>query len=117
MTRFKSSKIIYMLLAIAIIIFAGAMFRIHNDEGIYSAQGQASAAAIAVNVSMSPASTPTIKPATTTSTPPSSPTPTTDALNLPIPFTPQAPTGNWDELHNEACEEAGAIMAKCISDR
>jgi hypothetical protein len=103
-----------MLLAIAIIIFAGAMFRIHNDEGIYSAQGQASAAAIAVNVSMSPASTPTIKPATTTtSTPPStSPNPpTTDALNLPIPFTPQAPTGNWDELHNEACEEAGAIMA------
>lgn len=32
-------------------------------------------------------------------------------LNLPIPFTPQAPTGNWDLLHNEACEEAGAIMA------
>jgi hypothetical protein len=27
-----------------------------------------------------------------------------------VPFTPQAPTGNWDELHNEACEEASAIM-------
>ncbi len=27
-----------------------------------------------------------------------------------IPFTPQAPTANWDELHNEACEEASAIM-------
>lgn len=30
---------------------------------------------------------------------------------LPVPFTPQAPTGNWDELHNEACEEASALMA------
>ncbi len=33
------------------------------------------------------------------------------SLLLPVPFTPQAPTANWDELHNEACEEAGAIMA------
>lgn len=31
-------------------------------------------------------------------------------LSLKVPFTPQAPTGNWDELHNEACEEASAIM-------
>jgi hypothetical protein len=33
------------------------------------------------------------------------------SLLLPVPFTPQAPTANWDELHNEACEEAVAIMA------
>jgi len=31
-------------------------------------------------------------------------------LLLHVPFTPQAPTANWDELHNEACEEAGALM-------
>lgn len=30
---------------------------------------------------------------------------------LPVPFTPQAPTGNWDTIHNEDCEEASAIMA------
>lgn len=30
---------------------------------------------------------------------------------LSVPFTPQAPTANWDELHNEACEEASAIIA------
>lgn len=30
---------------------------------------------------------------------------------LAVPFTAQAPTANWDELHNEACEEASAIMA------
>jgi len=33
------------------------------------------------------------------------------SLNLPVPFTPQAPTANWDQLHDEACEEASAIMA------
>lgn len=32
-------------------------------------------------------------------------------LKLTVPFTSQAPTANWDELHNEACEEASLIMA------
>lgn len=35
----------------------------------------------------------------------------TATLLLKVPFTAQAPTGNWDELHNEACEEASALMA------
>lgn len=47
------------------------------------------------------------------------PTPTTLPTNYllpatllhPVPFTPQAPTANWDALHNEACEEASVIMA------
>jgi hypothetical protein len=33
---------------------------------------------------------------------------------LSVPFTPQAPTANWDELHNEACEEASALMANAF---
>ncbi len=33
------------------------------------------------------------------------------SILLPVPFTPQAPTANWDILHNEDCEEAGSIMA------
>lgn len=32
-------------------------------------------------------------------------------LNLPIPFTSQAPTANWDLAHNQDCEEASALMA------
>ena len=32
-------------------------------------------------------------------------------LNLPIPFTSQAPTADWDLVHNEDCEEASAVMA------
>ncbi len=46
---------------------------------------------------------------------PNSPAPAEpNTLNLAIPFTAQAPTGNWDELHNEACEEASAIMANAF---
>ncbi len=58
-----------------------------------------------------PSTTPpaTSTPNTTTTPKPSSSIPTSFALK--VPFTPQAPTANWDELHNEACEEASAIMA------
>ena len=31
-------------------------------------------------------------------------------INLAVPFTPQAPYANWDEFHEEACEEASLLM-------
>ncbi|MBI2415955.1 MAG: C39 family peptidase [Candidatus Kerfeldbacteria bacterium] len=34
-----------------------------------------------------------------------------DSINLDIPFTAQAPHGNWELPYQEACEEASAIMA------
>lgn len=34
------------------------------------------------------------------------------AVDLSVPFTVQAPFAKWDDLHNEACEEAVLIMAK-----
>ncbi len=39
------------------------------------------------------------------------------SLALKVPFTPQAPTANWDELHNEACEEASVIMANAYFNK
>ena len=32
------------------------------------------------------------------------------AIDLSVPFTAQAPFAKWDELHNEACEEAAVVM-------
>lgn len=32
------------------------------------------------------------------------------SVNWDVPFTPQAPLANWDELHEEACEEASVLM-------
>lgn len=39
-----------------------------------------------------------------------SPSPSLE-VNLPVPFTVQAPHGNWDLPYQEACEEAAALMA------
>lgn len=59
-------------------------------------------------------------PATPTPTPLSSPTPATEnngVLLLDVPFGSQAPYANWDDLHNEACEEAAMIMADAYFSR
>jgi hypothetical protein len=58
----------------------------------------------------SPTVTPSVAP-----TPANQPSPTPTALpeevNLNVPFTPQAPTANWDATHEETCEEASLLMA------
>ncbi len=33
-----------------------------------------------------------------------------EEVNWPVPFTPQAPTANWDPVHEDACEEASVAM-------
>ncbi len=60
-----------------------------------------------------PSTTPSPPPATGGGAPATS-TPVAQnpkTLNLPVPFMSQAPTANWDQLHNEACEEAVSYMA------
>jgi len=40
------------------------------------------------------------------------------ALNRTVPFTSQAPTGKWDQHHEEYCEEASALMVgRYLHDR
>lgn len=43
---------------------------------------------------------------------PDEPEPLPTELNLALPFTSQAPTGNWDPLHEDACEEASFYMVQ-----
>lgn len=63
-----------------------------------------------------PIPTPTPEPSPTPVqpivTPPASTTGPTQpvTLNLAVPFTSQAPTGVWDALHEDACEEASIYM-------
>ncbi|MGI6103551.1 MAG: C39 family peptidase [Patescibacteria group bacterium] len=63
------------------------------------------------------ASQPLTPPATVTSPPEPvalTPEPTIalpSSLNLAVPFTSQAPHGNWDAAHEEYCEEASLLMA------
>lgn len=35
-----------------------------------------------------------------------------DRIKISVPFTSQAPLGNWDQFHEEACEETTLIMLK-----
>ena len=51
------------------------------------------------------------KPSATATSSTSSPQTNPATFSLKVPFTPQAPTGNWDKEHNDACEEASALMA------
>ncbi len=47
---------------------------------------------------------------TPTPAPAPAPLPILDSTDMAIPFTPQAPTANWDAFHEEACEEASSLM-------
>ena len=65
-----------------------------------------------------PAPSPVVQatPAVSPSPPPPSPprpveSPVRSPVNLPVPFGSQAPYAVWDDLHNEACEEAAMLMA------
>lgn len=39
-----------------------------------------------------------------------------DEIFIKVPFTSQAPFANWDQYHEEACEEASVIMLKYYLD-
>lgn len=44
-------------------------------------------------------------------------TPIPEEVNWEVPFTSQAPKGNWDAVHEEACEEATILMAQKYFDK
>ena len=100
MSKIKISKFT-ILFAVAAIIFVVISFYYINNRmpQVMNYHDQAGQTAVTTQ-NGSPASQ---KPALTPPGPVS--------LNLPIPFTSQAPTGNWDQVHNEDCEEATALMA------
>ena len=100
----KKSKFIAIFFVVAI-IFAALAFRSNNSPTPTSTVTPTPTAKITTTTPETV--TPQPKAGQPSAETPENPT----SLNLPIPFTPQAPTGNWDLLHNEACEEASAIMA------
>lgn len=42
--------------------------------------------------------------------------PLPSSFNLAVPFTSQAPFANWDETHEETCEEASVLMVDAFYD-
>jgi hypothetical protein len=98
MSNFKISKFTVVFFFLAIIFVVAAFYYINtNTPRVPNYNNQAGSLAhkspvLPVPVSVASNTTPSL-------------------LNLPIPFTSQAPTGNWDTVHNEDCEEAVSVMA------
>ena len=97
--RKNNSKLLIVVLVLTIAVVTSLFLVFSEDEE----------ATIVLNPNSSPAEIQT--PETSSETQEEEPTPTPSEVLLTVPFTPQAPTANWDELHNEACEEASSIMA------
>jgi hypothetical protein len=104
MPNLKISKFSIIFLIVAVIFAAAALYYInskvpqvinYNDQAGQSSTTTGSGS-LASQIQSSQASSTPNQPA---------------VLNLPIPFTSQAPTGNWDTVHNEDCEEATSLMA------
>lgn len=93
------------VIIIGIILLAGAFGAIFFIKNHYAVESVNWDEAVNKNYLLSQQSY-TDNSATTS---PLSRLPTT--ILLKAPFTPQAPTGNWDTIHNEDCEEASALMA------
>lgn len=80
-----------------------------NDESraSSSAATRSSAAQTASSVAPSPV------PSAAASSRPAAVTPPSGSVaTLAVPFAPQAPFANWDELHEETCEEVSLIMVR-----
>jgi len=109
MTNLKKIKIYSFSFILAIIILVVAIYYFNSKIPsviIDNDQVNDSATTAENSGPISEVKTPTAEPEVVAPAPKAP-----SLLNLLIPFTPQAPTANWDLLHNEACEEAGAIMA------
>jgi hypothetical protein len=96
MKRFKFFGIVIILAVIA----GAAVFYIRYHYGLNKLTLENSQPIVVDSGNPPPVAT-SVKSSTT---PPST-------LLLKVPFTPQAPTANWDQVHNEDCEEAVSVMA------
>ncbi len=95
----NNSKLLILVLVLTIAVITSLVLIFSEDEG--------TSITLIPDSSQSAKQTPEIVPVT----PEVTPAPIPSEVLLSVPFTPQAPTANWDELHNEACEEASSIMA------
>lgn len=89
------------MLGVSFLIFAGTIF------WIYTTTKTAGDGDILVKEEFVP-TTSTI----TTTEPANADTPLPEKAYVKVPFTTQAPKANWDEIHEETCEEASLIMMK-----
>ena len=98
----KSSFTIIIIIVLGIVIIGGSFFVWKKmDDGII--RELIPSAQVYKSVSPTPSPIQSLLLATSYILP--------SEINLAIPFTVQAPNANWDEVHQEFCEEAAILMA------
>ncbi len=98
----KTSTIVVMALLVIIAVFGWSFFHNSNpDSEIINIHGPTPSGSSSQSLTTSPSAKPS-----------SSPIPSTFSKKvISVPFTVQAPYGNWDDLHEEMCEEGTLVMA------
>lgn len=117
MARFEAaSSKEYLLISVFIGVILGLIFMLAGFLWFYFSNGQNDQPErpllpgmyLSPAPSREPTLTPTVTPLVSFSPVVS---PTEDSVNISVDFVSQAPYRVWDEVHNEACEEANIIMA------
>lgn len=97
--NYEKSKLIFILTAAIILTIIAVIFINRHYQSII------------VDVPVFNHITPSVVSQFNSTSSPNSSIQLPNSLLLKVPFTPQAPTANWDASHNEDCEEASAVMA------
>jgi hypothetical protein len=103
----KSHLTLYIISAAAVAAVAVAQIRQHYQTVVVDVPQFEHQ----VPASSTPAAQPVSPAKPQTENPPVAQPGLKSSMLLSVPFTPQAPTANWDTIHNEDCEEASSIMA------
>lgn len=100
-------KKLLILVGFLIIVLVGGYF---INQRYY--KNTASKIAFSPSLNISPSPTPNPTPTPTSESKPSPSAIPSSYLIQNFPFQPQAPFANWDQLHDEACEEAAVILVQ-----
>lgn len=103
-------KIIILVSGLVIILAAGYLIDKKFIQDQTPPSPRPTALSPSSSISVEPSPTPSPSPSFQTTTLPNS------YLIDGFPFQPQAPFANWDETHDEACEEAAIILVKWWHD-
>ncbi|MFA6492617.1 MAG: C39 family peptidase [Patescibacteria group bacterium] len=98
-----NKRFFYLLFSFVIVLAIGAFVNVKYSKNLSNVTP---ASTLTVKISSSPSAS---LPSSALPTPTSTQTPNSYLIEN-FPFQSQAPDANWDELHDEACEEASLIL-------
>lgn len=109
------AAIIAIVVLIGLFVFhqlASSMSIVPADQDYVLATFSPTPGQVARALDVVPAESRAIPQPATSPSPSPKQSPIPDSYTLKVPFTSQAPAGNWDAMHEDACEEASLLIVK-----